>query len=83
MSEREHANPVTVFAGNIVEAEFVKSLLEGASIQCFVQNETIGTVAPFLSPGGLGAVQILVRASDAEKAQAIVDDYQNSSTTPD
>ena len=83
MSEHEHTNPVVVFAGNIIEAEFVKSLLDGASIQCFLQNETIGTLAPFLSPGGLSPVRVVVRASDVEKAQAIVDDYQNSSPTSD
>jgi hypothetical protein len=75
---------VIVYSGNIVQAEFVKSLLEGAGIRCFLKDEFIGTIAPwYAAPGGVGAVKVVVREDDLDKAEAIVQDFLNSSTAPD
>jgi hypothetical protein len=67
---------VIAFAGGIVEAEFVKSLLESADIPCFLKDENIGTIAPFVEPAGLAAVKVVIRASDLEKARPIIEEFQ-------
>lgn len=72
--------PVIVFAGNIIEAEFVKSLIESAGLPCFLKDQNIGRIAPFMEPAGLSAVKVVVRASDADKARSIVDEYQRDQT---
>jgi hypothetical protein len=73
MSNQE---PVVIFAGNIVEAEFVKSLLESAGVPCFLKDENIGTIAPFMEPAGLGAVKLVIRAGDVDKARPIIEEYE-------
>jgi hypothetical protein len=66
---------VIAFAGNIVEAEFVKSLLEDAGIPCYLKDEFVGTIAPFVEPAGLNAVKVVIRSEDLDKAKPIIDDY--------
>lgn len=75
--DNEHEfNPVQVFAGSMLQAGFVKSLLEDAEIEAYFRDSIIGTLAPWWSdPGGAGAVKIYVSAADQEKAEAIVDKY--------
>lgn len=42
----------TVFAGNIVAADFVRSLLEGAGIRAWLLNAHMGSIAPWqVGPG--------------------------------
>jgi hypothetical protein len=64
------------YTGNIVEAEFAKSLLDAAGIPCYLKDEAIGTLAPWIiSP--VGAVKVVVKASDLERAKPIIEDMQN------
>ena len=56
---------------NIIEANFIRSVLEGSGIQCFLPDEhTIG-VRPELALA-LGGVRILVRAHDFERANEVL-----------
>jgi len=67
---------VIVFAGNTVEADFLRSILEAEGIEAFMKDEHIGTIAPFLSIGSnLGAVKIFVRMKDLETAERIVREF--------
>ncbi len=69
-------NPVQVFAGSMLQAGFVKSLLEDAQIDAYFKDDIIGTLAPWWSdPGGAGAVKIYVSEADHERAKAIVAEY--------
>jgi hypothetical protein len=80
----EDVKLVIVYSGNIVQAEFVKSLLEGAGIRCFLKDEFIGTLAPwYAAPVGVGAVKVVVRDDDLEQAEAIVQDFTAGSATSD
>jgi Putative prokaryotic signal transducing protein len=65
---------VVVYAGNIVEADLLKCLLDGEGILSQLQNETIGMIAPYLSPAGAG-VRLAVARDDLERARPIVEDY--------
>lgn len=71
--------PIEVFAGTIIEAEMVKSLLENAEILTFLLYENTGTIAPWhTTAGGTGAVKVVVSGFDYEKAKIIVDEYERN-----
>ena len=71
--------PVEIFAGTIWEAEMLKSLLEDAEIESFLKDEIIGTLAPwYTASGGAGSVKLIVSSLDFERAQVIVDKFQEN-----
>lgn len=77
MSTHDDNNAVEVYAGNLVEAGMVKSLLEDAGVQTFLKNEMMGTFSPWwVTPGGTGSVSVVVAHHDLEKAKAIVEEYE-------
>jgi hypothetical protein len=68
---------IEVFAGNIVEVGLVQSLLDKDGIQSWLRDEIMGTLKPwYASPGGTGAIKVLVLMSDFEKAKSIVQEYE-------
>jgi hypothetical protein len=76
---KSEIEPVKVFAGTIWQAEMVKSLLENAEIESFLNDEFIGTLAPWnVSSGGAGAVKIFVSSQDSERAKQIVKEYEEN-----
>jgi hypothetical protein len=64
---------VVVYSGTIIEVDLLKCLLDGEGIESQLQNETIGMIAPYLSPGG--AVNLAIAREDFQQAQPIVEDY--------
>jgi hypothetical protein len=81
MKNDNEIKPVEVFAGTAMQAGMVKSLLENAEIETFLQDEFIGTLNPwYAAPGGAGAVKVFVSNVDSEKAKAVVEDYENNLT---
>jgi len=71
--------PVEVFAGTAVQATLVKSLLENAEIKAYLKDEFTGVLFPWhSSPGGVGAVKVLVSSVDQDKAMMVVDEYENN-----
>jgi hypothetical protein len=50
------------------EAVFLRSVLEGSEIECFLSDEHMASIRPELSML-LGGVRILVRASDFTRAK--------------
>ena len=79
MSKNNEDNSKEIFAGNIIEAGMVQSLLEDAGINAYLKDEIMGTMNPwFVSPGGAGAVKVIISNLDFEKGKLIVDEYQNN-----
>jgi len=71
----KHEEFCIIYSGNIIQADFLKCILEGTGIEAFLQDEFLGTIAaPYISPGGVGAVKVLVSKTDAEQARAMADD---------
>lgn len=69
-------NPVEVFSGTQWQAEMVRSLLENATIDSFIEDGIMGTLGPWwTAPGGAGAVRVFVLESNYEKAKAIANEY--------
>ena len=76
MKTDKEINPVEVYAGTAVQATLVKSLLENAEIEAYFKDEFTGILYPWhTSPGGVGAVKVIVSSTDHEKARIVVDEY--------
>lgn len=79
MNNIKENDPLVVFKGTAMQAAMVKSLLENAEIEAFMNDEFIGTLNPWhATPGGVGSVKVVVSYLDYEKAKAVVDEYENN-----
>ncbi len=76
MNKADDSQAVLVFTGHAWEADMVKNILENEGIRAYLNNEFVGTLAPFYSTPGMGAVRVVVLGADAEKARAIVADFE-------
>jgi len=75
----DKTNSAEVFAGTGWQAEMVRNLLENEGITSFLKNEIIGTILPFgTSPGGVGAVKVIVSEELKERALVVVNEYLNN-----
>ncbi|MCX6287639.1 MAG: DUF2007-related protein [Bacteroidetes bacterium] len=83
MKTKDEIFPVEIYSGSIWEAEMVKSLLENAEIETFLQDENTGTLAPwYTAGGGAGSVKVVVSNLDFEKAKLIVEEYEKNNRNP-
>lgn len=73
---KDEVKPVVVFSGLPWEAQMVKDILENENIEAFLNNEILGTVAPFYSSSGLGSVRVVVSNLDYEKAEKLVEEFE-------
>ncbi len=78
MTKKNEMNPVEIFSGTQGEVDLVISLLENAEIKVYLKDEYVGTIAPYVSPGGAAPITIVVSNDDSEKAKLVVDDYLKS-----
>jgi hypothetical protein len=79
MKNDKEMRPIEVFAGTVMQASMVKSLLENAEIEAFLKDEYMGTFNPWhAAPGGVGAVKVFVAYPDYEKAKIIVSEYEDN-----
>ncbi len=76
MNKADDSHAVLVFTGHAWEADMVKNILENEGIRAFLNNEHVGTLAPFYSTPGMGAVRVVVLGDEAERARAIVADFE-------
>lgn len=77
MSSKEKRQFVEVFSGTSIQAGLLKSMLEDAGLRVFVKDEFLCTIAPWWSsPGGAGAVKLLVPTDDLEQATEVVTQYE-------
>lgn len=70
---------VEVYAGSTIEVGIVQSFLSSAEVDSYLQNEIVGTLAPWWSsPGGAGAIKLLVAKADAETAKMLIKEYEEN-----
>lgn len=77
MSDNKQPRPVVVFTGQSWEAEMVKNILENEDIQAFINNEFVGTLVPFYTTPGMGAVKVVVSSENEDKAKALIANFEN------
>ncbi|MDD5541593.1 MAG: DUF2007 domain-containing protein [Acidobacteriia bacterium] len=65
-----------------IEANIIKSLLDSAGIQCVLVTQVPHNVYPF-TIDGLAEVRIKVLDTDEERAQSIIEAYENAGLEED
>jgi hypothetical protein len=69
---------VTVYAGSPIDADLIRSILVADGIDVFLQDEFMGAIISFITPGGSGAVKVLVQESDAERSLYLIRQFEKS-----
>lgn len=79
MNKDQEIYPVEVFDGNQWEVSLVKSLLDNAEIESFLNDERMGVLVPWnVAGGGAGPVKIFVSNVDCEKAKEVIEQYEKA-----
>lgn len=56
----------------------IKNLLDNIGIESFIQNQHMSVLEPWLiTSGGYNAVSLQINKSDYEKAQKLINDFNN------
>ncbi len=76
MKKNNENQPVVIFTGHAWESEMLINMLENEGINAFINNEVVGTLFPFYSTPGMGAVRVVVSKNDVEKAKHLVEDFE-------
>ena len=71
-----HEDFSIVYRGASVQADLLKSILEGSGIQALLEDEVLGRMVPY----AVGAVKVVVATSDVERARRLVEDFVKNST---
>lgn len=79
MNKNDDISPVVIFSGSTWEAGMVKSLLEDAGVEAYLNDEIRGSNIPVIvDAGGLGAVKVIVSSNDLGLATLVVDEYKQN-----
>ena len=74
---------IEVYFGTFTDSGYVKSILVMNEIKVSLKDEGMGVIAPwYVTPGGVGAVKVVVLESQFEKAIQIMRSYSVWSTVP-
>lgn len=57
------------------QADLLRSVLEGSGIEVFIPDEYVGTLRSHVLLG-VGGVRVQVHASDADRAKALLDEFE-------
>lgn len=62
---------------NYMLAHIILGRLQNDSISCFLQDELMHTLGPFLSTP-MGGIKLMVAEEHVERAQALLDEYDRA-----
>jgi hypothetical protein len=74
-SREAHGLVTLSTAPDLAAARLMQGLLQSVGIDCFIPDENLLSQASYLS-GIVGGLRVQVRATDRERAQAMLDDYR-------
>jgi nicotinic acid phosphoribosyltransferase len=84
MKAQDGIKLVEVFAGELWQSTMVQNILEDNQINAFLENELMGTVAPWrVSSGGFNPVKVMVSNTDYDKAIKIIEEFNESEPVSD
>jgi len=74
------AELVAIYVGEQWQATIVKELLDDNGINAFIENELMGSIAPWqIAAGGMASVTVMIASSDYVLAKPLVDEFTNGS----
>lgn len=81
-SNKDESNLIVIYSGNPVEAEIVKDILIQNDIAANLNNELMGSIAPFhASGGGVSPVGVMIFEKDKEDALTLIKEFTKESKT--
>jgi hypothetical protein len=79
MTHHEETTPVEIFAGDFHRAAVIKNLLENNGIYVFMENQHMGSIAPWqVSSAGFNPVRLIISGQNYEEALRLLEDFNNS-----
>ncbi len=79
MTEDKALNPVEIYSGTMWQTGIVKSLLENAEIETFLEDTIMGTLNPWwTSPGGSAPIRVFVAGEKVDQALEVVKAFETS-----
>ena len=72
-----HSEFSIVYSSYTIQADLLKSVLEGNGIRVVLEDEYIGRIRPY----AVGGVKVLVANADVDKTRRIVEGFVKDSTT--
>jgi hypothetical protein len=81
MTQSEETQPVVIFSGDFHRAAVIKNMLENHGIYVFMQNEHMGSIAPFqVASGGFNPVKLIISGHDEEEAKKLLENFDLDGT---
>ena len=79
MPQPEQTKPIVIFSGDFHRAAIIKNMLENHSIYVFMQNEHMGSIAPWqVSSGGFNPVKLIISGQDEEEAKKLLEGFDDA-----
>ncbi|MHC2990860.1 hypothetical protein OB13_04405 [Pontibacter sp. HJ8] len=79
MSDQQETNPVEIFAGDFHRAAIIKNMLENNGIYVFVENQHMGSIAPWqVSSGGFNPVRLIISSLNLEQATKLLEEFNSA-----
>lgn len=77
MAQSNENKAVEIFAGDFHRAAVIKNMLENQGIYVFMENQHMGSIAPFqVASGGLNPVRLIISSQDQEEAQRLLEEFE-------
>ena len=71
-------NFVEVFSGELWQATFIKNILEDNGIEVFIENEFMGTIAPWIiTAGGSNTAKVITSNMDYDLAIKLIEEFNS------
>jgi hypothetical protein len=84
MEKQNDIKLVEVFAGELWQATMIQNILEDNQIQAFLENELMGTIAPWrVVAGGFNPVKVIVSSTNQELSLKLIEEYNSSEPLDD
>ena len=78
-TNQDDSKLITVYTGNLVDAEMIKNRLIEAGISASMKNQLMSSIAPWqISAGGFEPAGVMVFQEDKEKALMLIEEFKGS-----
>ncbi|MBX0333846.1 DUF2007 domain-containing protein [Pontibacter sp. HSC-14F20] len=79
MTPSDQTKPIVIFSGDFHRAAVIKNMLENHSIYVFMQNEHMGSIAPWqVASGGFNPVKLIISGQDEEEAKRLLEGFNDA-----
>ncbi|WP_299705752.1 DUF2007 domain-containing protein [uncultured Pontibacter sp.] len=76
MTKSDQTKPIVIFSGDFHRAAVIKNMLENHGIYVFMENEHMGSIAPFqVASGGFNPVKLIISGHDEQEAKRLLEDF--------